>query len=597
MRLWKRRTLATLLVCTLFCSQSAALFQVRAHTGCDNAPVIIIPGLGQSETYLFDEDGNVMLDEDGAPMTGFLSMNVPKLIQTIIAPLLLSVIFQRDMGLSNAMYPLADLLLGANSCGPDGQSNRGLDVIRYPYSYAQYTPKERAEVHKHIPLTRFSSVLAEDHIYYFAYNSFGNMQSITTELYEMIQLAKMETDHDKVTLVPISQGGSIMDNLLERDREKGIFGDIDTVVYVVPAIDGSAIVGDLYNRRLSLENHMLYRDLFPGLVSGYMGYLINLALRLLPKAVVHTMFGSVLDTLEDLLLRNCTMLWGLVPKADFPSAYERLFAGTGDDYGPLRDEVQYFYRAQQNAHENILAMQASGVTVYNICEYNVPLFCIVPAYADYNADGVIHLDSTSMGATSGYVDTPLPENYQQQNTHCNQPGHNHMDQRRLVDASTGILPDHTFYFYNQSHIDTAANDVIINLAVVLSTATEPLTVYSLPEYPQFNEGRNPRRLHNTLLPAARQVSIDGLTATEYTVLQEAIAVCETQLANTVVDQANFLAAEAQLEALLVQYGILDDQTNVGERILTGSMWAASTALYYFYGPRGFTDCRQMNSYP
>ena len=86
---------------------------------------------------------------------------------------------------------------------------------------------------------------------------------------------------------------------------------------------------------------------------------------------------------------------------------------------------------------------------------------------DGNADGIIQLDSTSLGAYAAKVGETLPEDYVQKNTYCNNPDHNHISPDRVVDASAGLLPDTTFYFDNQRHDLTARNDVILKLALNL----------------------------------------------------------------------------------------------------------------------------------
>ena len=97
------------------------------------------------------------------------------------------------------------------------------------------------------------------------------------------------------------------------------------------------------------------------------------------------------------------------------------------------------------------------------------LYAIVDSWDNVNADGIIQLESTSMGAVSYGVDVELPEGYVTENPRCTNPDHNHIDPHNIVDARAGLLPDHTFYFYNQNHEKTGNNDVVMLLAVELLT--------------------------------------------------------------------------------------------------------------------------------
>ena len=56
----------------------------------------------------------------------------------------------------------------------------------------------------------------------------------------------------------------------------------------------------------------------------------------------------------------------------------------------------------------------------------------------------------------------------------------------MGNASTGLLPDTTFYFDGQKHEQTAMNITILNLAlrIIENKVTD---VYSDPAYPQFIE--------------------------------------------------------------------------------------------------------------
>ena len=69
-----------------------------------------------------------------------------------------------------------------------------------------------------MPIDGFSKVAGENHLYYFAYNSFGNNSEITDELYNFIGQIKRETGHDKINVVAISLGGTIANSLFDRYR-------------------------------------------------------------------------------------------------------------------------------------------------------------------------------------------------------------------------------------------------------------------------------------------------------------------------------------------------------------------------------------------
>jgi hypothetical protein len=281
-------------------------------------------------------------------------------------------------------------------------------------------------------------------------------------------------------------------------------------------------------------------------------------------------------------------MWSLVPSGDYEAA--RAIWLMDGEHDKIREQTDRYWLAQKNAHANILGMQDKGVHVYAIAEYNLPLVPIVSSYDKLNADGVIHLDSTSLGATSGYVDTPLPADYKQQNTHCKVTGHNHISPDGIIDASTGVLADYTFFFKGQSHEGTSKDDVILRLVTRLSSAADYETVYSMPEWPQFNNGRETRDLRNNLLPDAKKIDMTKLSAEDAAELAAAIAQVEDVLAKSIVVPGESQTAEARLYAIMVKLGQrTQGKEDVTAKLLDPVFGFLNDALYYAYGPRGFSD--------
>jgi len=555
---------------------------------CGHSPSILIPGIGQSDVYLLDENGNRALDEDGNQISAWpVLIDTDYLIKKLALPLAKMLITQRDNGFTDFAAKTVKEALAQSAIGLDGHPVSNIEVEKYPYSVAACNEQERGKIYNTIPLQDYSAVAGEDHLYFFAYNSFGNNIEIAEELYQMIQQVKRETGHDKVNIIPISLGSTIAVTLFELHPE--VKDDLDEVVFIVPALDGSRLVGDLYQGKFSTDNQSLYRDLIPSLVEGYSGYLINVALRLVPKQIVLDLLDKVVDAMRDVMLTNCTMLWGLVPSGDYDALAAEYLAD--DAHAEIRRQTDIFHQAQLDVRENILTFKESGVDFYDIVDYNFPLYSFVPSSKTCNGDGLIHFDSESIGATSGYINTPLPDGYVQQNTHCTDPSHNHISPERIVDASTGLLPETTFYFLNQDHEGTGRNDVVMKLASEILLYDELKDVHSMPErFPQFNVGRETKWLRRDTLPMAKAIDRSTLAPEDAAELQAAIEQCETMLNTTVVVYDDFTAAQQRLDNILIKIGAIqppkDDTTG---KIATALCKLISDALYQYWGPRGFTD--------
>ena len=112
----------TVIVSGAFISAGASTEQLTECNGeCEYYPTIIIPGLGQSNVWLLDDNGEFVLDADGNKTAVFPGViDLGSIIKTAIGPLLLSVITQSDMGFSDAVVDIINSIFGVNKCDEYG---------------------------------------------------------------------------------------------------------------------------------------------------------------------------------------------------------------------------------------------------------------------------------------------------------------------------------------------------------------------------------------------------------------------------------------------------------------------------------------------
>ena len=595
--------LCVLLTITMLCGACVTAFatdgtsEVLTSCGgdCKYCPSVVVPGVFQSQTRMYDADGNMVLDKDGKPLTQlFVNITTKDIVRyaaEAILPLTLSLVLQADVGLSKAVARIAADVLKNNAKDNEGNHLENIDVIRYPMSAARCTPEGKEYIYRTIPLEKYSEIAGEDHLYFFTYDSFASVSDLADELFDFIQNVKKETGHDKVNLVPISQGGSIANELLERYRDE-LSRDLNRLIYIVPAADGSMLIGKIFSGSITTRDTDLYRDMFPRLLKDEdekaTAYGFNLAIRLLPKTTVHNIINRTVDALRSSILVNSTCMWALTPSSEYDTLYARYLAdGTREK---LREELEFFHRAQLNAVDNILYLQENGVEIFDLCNYDYYLYPIIDGWETYNADGIIQLNSTSFGATSCPIHETLPADYKQQNTYCTCGG-DHISPDRKVDASTGALCETTFYFDEGDHERTGANDVIIGLAVALLTDPNFKDVHTYPDrYPQFNTARATKWLRGSL-NEARNIDPATLSAEDAAELAAAIEECDDMLADTVVDLDKSNHAEQRLEAILVKIGKKDapEELTASQKKLGNLMQKLSDWAYKTIGPRGFSD--------
>lgn len=577
--------LAFAIVFSMFSLAASALVKTECGGNCDRCPSIVVPGIGQSNVWALDDDGNYLLDDNGNRVSCFpATFDIGSIVAKVLAPALLTLITQRDVFLSDALCSVVMDAFAVNNCDPNTGKNTGnIEVEKYPYSVAECSEYEKKQIYNNIPLQNYAEIAGEDHLYYFAYNSFGNNYDIVCELYDFIQMVKAETGHDKVNIVPISMGGSVANGLFEYFPE--VVDDLNRVVYIVPALNGSTIVGDLFTKNFAFfDTEFLYNGFLEALMDEEDARMIEVIARILPDEVLSGVLKNVADCLVDDVASNVTMLWGLCPKEYYPQASELLLSSKP----AIKAQTDKFYQAQLNSNANIQRLVDNGVEVFDIVDYDVAMYLIGNSWNDDNADGIIQLSSTAIGVESAIVGETLGEGYKQKNTspNCSDPSHNHVSPDNVVDASTGLLPDHTFYFDGQGHEQTARNDAIISLATALLASEDIKDVYSTPDYPQFNGRRDPRALKNTYIPQAKAVDPSTLSAADAEELAAAIADAEAFVNSTASYDGQQKEVEDRIVNILIKIGVreakVEEEPSTFFKDL--SLW-----LYDTYGTNGYSE--------
>lgn len=539
---------------------------------------IIIHGIGQADTYQLDENGNDLLDKDGKPVTGWpVYIDLGIIVKGLLMPLIFSVVFQRDIGLTDAAYNVASELLSDLAYNDDATPTHNYRVKHYDSrSVAECTQEEKDEIYDSVPLQDYANAVGEENLYYFAYNSFGEIYDIIDELDEMIQKVKKDTGKDKVNLVPISLGGAIANAYVDEHKDGA---DLNKVVYIVPATDGSEIVGKIMLGQLDYSDEGIYRNMFTKLIGQdkYTGWLINICLRLIPKQLFIDTFKAVAEGLTESTLSKITTMWGLVPS----SMYDELAAKYLTPGTELANRVERFHNAQLNIVKNLQNYEANGIPVYDICGYGLQLYSLIDS--DSNSDKIIHSYSTSIGATFSKAGQTLGDDYVQKLY----PEYNFLSPDGQVDASTCAFPKTTWFFGNQDHEKIGKNDVVVRLASTILISKE-IDVFSTPDYPQFN-GRRETETLKTLLDTAASVDMSTLSAATAERLQNAVTAAQANLEKTIIIEGETEAVTEELKNALIEASAYEEEDQTLNNILLFIFKNTSEALYYFMGGKGFFE--------
>lgn len=528
---------------------------------CKHSPVIVLPGINHSPTYLYDENDEPYMYNDSHVGGTLIILNEAALsagaIVKAVAAVLGTLALQTNLGLDKIAYNLVSEIFKFQKCDENGDHVENLKTKRWNHSFEHMTQDDLDWTYRMVPMKSLVDEIGEDHAYFFTFNLVGDPMKSADELKDYVEMVKEQTGHDKVTFLPVSLGGTILTAYLEKYGHE----DLDQIVNAVACLDGTDILADFMAREWRLDDEYLYHQFISNIFvesEGVptLGYLINTVLHIVPRSGVDALLSGAMSAILDTLILNCPQFWAMLPSYRYDALAERYLS----DKPALKARTDAFQQARLNLKQNILDAVADGVRVNSIAGANLDLgeemytyFNIVASAEKVNSDGIVNLNSTTLGATGAAHDQTLADVDYEKNTYCKDPTHNHVSPDNMVDTSTAVLPENTWVFLDQYH-EVGRNDVVLNLAkaIILGEVTD---VHSDPEnYPQFNTRCYTYSLRRWTLPDAMKVDQSALSAEDKAELNAAIAESESALAITVSDQATVDAAEARLKAILHKIG-------------------------------------------
>ncbi len=568
--------------------------EVKTHCGgkCGYSPVIVVPGIMQSQTYVQDKNGNDLMTSDGFPIVEGMDMSfmfdtvaLEKEIKDSVPDMLKAVARSDRDRLFDILIGIFDESFSAHYFNPDGTRVNGVAVDEYWYSleesmnvpdrsydYAKGyskdadgntlpTQKYKTQydfISRQVDISAYCNLAGYDHAYYYSYASFGNILETAEGLNEYIDMVKYQTGHDKVSLVFISLGGTIANVFL---ADYADMSEIDRVIFAAAATDGSYLLSDLMDARSTLKDgQVIYNDLIPNVVQlaaeEYMSlaYLGNVIARGIPQEVFSDFLEEALErAINEVLaklMRNCQSMWALVPSAEYPAMAAKYISDK--EHEKLKEMTDRYYEIQKNAKQTVQRLDKAGLDMFCITGYNLELPAAVEHFR-LSSDQIIQATSTSIGAVFSDSKAGFPDSYKPVLSE------KYISPERLVDAGACALPDKTFFVKNQSHLklQSSVNDVIGLCVAVLTDKTIKDAVSENGGYPQFNEYRDLSQIERLM----RKYNEDGLAGKKAKV-DAAYERAEKLVASRVWSQSETQEVEQELYTAMFRAGMLERDSDI-----------------------------------
>ena len=277
-------------------------------------------------------------------------------------------------------------------------------------------------------------------------------------LKDFIAYVKELTGHDTVHLIGFSQGATVLNTYLSQYGYEGLA----TVIWYCGAHNGTALVGSLFSGGLRMD---------AASATGYVQnatedtFLFNTLSALLQGLTDIGITGGVMDlvnkslekfyadgVMKDIFLSTFGKMpgvWALVPYEDYEAA-KRFVFGEGEEAAPYAALIEkldrYHNEVAANSDAILQAAQEQVGKIGVIAKYNVRMMPVVDV-ADTQSDSLIDTYHASCGATVADFGQTLGDGYVQKID----DGHDHLSADGIVDASTALFPDFTWFIKNAVH--------------------------------------------------------------------------------------------------------------------------------------------------
>ncbi len=320
-------------------------------------------------------------------------------------------------------------------------------------------------------------------------------------LEDFIDIIVGKTGATKVNLVGRCLGGNIISAFLQNASEDSI-ARLDNVVMYIPSTLGVDFISALFSGKIVLDpdvidNYVTYSladndilgmgedDPLLETLTTIVNFINEIYVLGYGADVVERIVDSVKDNALARILRDSyasfPSFWSMVCPEDVEDAIALIY-GTPElqeEYSGMIEKIRsYHQNVQLKAADRMLELEAEGIEIMVVSKYNFADFPI-SAKASQQSDGTAGTTATSFGATTSDFGSTLPAKYIKSMSYADKK---YLSADEMIDASTCVLPDTTWFVKNLYHSNFPASvDVLIDTFL----KTEGMTIDTYNEYPQY----------------------------------------------------------------------------------------------------------------
>ncbi len=457
-----KKIISALLAVLLIVLGVLPCFAAEVSCNCNHSPIIYVAALGSGAVYL--DQGTENERKLFRPETEDILNDFTPLISAAV-----SLISDKDYDkFGDVLISCVNASFGMLGMDADGNSKAGVTSEEFHPESADHG----------------------DHTnYYFGYDfradPIENAQKLRQYVLEVMELTK----HTTVRFRASSMGGVTTMAYLR------LYGSdhIENIIFQNCPILGTAVAGELFNGKVEINKDALIdyaSGALPSMDSDFFGAVLYTLIDMFDTAGVWEGLVGIADKLvlnlkdrvydEALIPIFGTMpgIWSFVPHEYYESAKTYMKLDPQVNAKLIEKLDFYHYEVQQKAEEILKGAQAAGTNIYIVAGYNMQRTPLVSAYKN-TSDGTVDTVYASVGATCAEIGKKFSSRY----TQAQLTDINYISPDRMIDASTCVLPEVTWFIKDMLHCTTHQGHS--DLYAIFHASKTQLTVFDMEEYPQF----------------------------------------------------------------------------------------------------------------
>ncbi len=448
-------------------------------------PVVVLQGYSGPTLVYADENGDPIIDPETGDVKKAWPVDFGKIGEQVLEALpgmVAGKLVGEDAIVEAAVPIVKDTLMNLVIL-EDGTSWQNLTYYPKGAKATQVSTLMEKGMEEYIPESIFVEEAVKrvgaENVFGFTFDWRRSQLDYAKALDEYIEEVKEITGSDKVDLMGLSHGGQYGTTYLYYYGDKG---NVRNAILANPATGGTTFVSSFFMKEyidLDLKNIMKFVQYSFDMEEDYDWIFDLLSLenivgginRVLQEERIHYRFSNIPSLLD------------FVPMDRFEEVIDFINLNPETNGKLYYDTVKYHndVHTGTNLADKFAQLQKNGTKIGYIVGCGYTALSSVGTNSDFLIDTYL----SSGGATCAPFGETFEADYVQNGLVCNDKTHYHISPEFNIDASTGALPDSTWYAIGQGH-GQYFNEPYTREIVCDFLWGDLKTVFDDDRYPQFN---------------------------------------------------------------------------------------------------------------